>query len=260
MNKKLTIILLLGTLLITTLGVFLTFFNKSENESVEVEADQLNIDCFNRSGQYLSYEDDKYYSSIGVDVSEHNETIDFEKVKDSGIDFVFMRIGRRGYYEGLLQEDIYFEEYYTKAKEAGLKIGVYFFSQAINENEAKEEAQFALKILDGRELDLGIAYDFEDITYDIGRANNISKEQTTKNALSFFDTIGDEYPVILYSNNDCINKYFDMEILSKYDLWYAQYYEYPQCNYKIKAWQYTDSGEVPGLGFDADINIMFIEK
>lgn len=145
-------------------------------------------------------------------------------------------------------------------KNNDLLVGVYFFSQAINESEAIEEANYLLEILNDRQLDLPIVYDFENIDDDEARSDNLTKEQCSKNAIAFFDTIKEKYDVALYANGILLNNYYDMELLKDYKLWYAQYYERPDCKYPFFIWQYSDSGEVPGINKEVDLNIMFIEK
>ena len=209
---------------------------------------------------YLSYEDKDYYSLAGIDVSEHNQNIDFKQVKDSGIDFVYMRIGWRGYLEGILHEDKNFKTNYQNAKENNLLVGVYFFSQAINENEAIEEAEYLLKILNDREIDLPIVYDFEYILEDKARSDDITKEQCTKNALAFFSILENDYDVALYANSVLLNDYYDMDILKEYKLWFAQYNDVPNTEHDFFIWQYTNIGKVPGINGDTDLDIMFIQK
>ena len=261
MNKKYFKILLLGLLVVVGIELLLTFFNKEETpEEVTIDEKQFNAELFDTSSSFYRYEDGKYSSVLGIDVSEHNGRIDFNKVKENGIDFVIIRCGRRGYAKGIIYSDSYFEEYYQKAKEADLKVGVYFFSQAINENEAIEEAQYTLEMIKDKKLDLGVSYDLEKISYDESRTDYLSKEQATANALAFFNTIGTKQKTMLYTNHDCLETFFDIEQLSNHDIWYAQYYTEPQCDYKIKIWQYTDEGTLPGLYTSVDINMMFIEK
>lgn len=231
-----------------------------DHGTIEESDDIYNYDLIHRK-DYLSYEDQNYTSIAGIDVSEHNHIIDFKAVKLSGIDFVYMRAAWRGYSEGYLHTDSYFNFNYTNAKENDLLVGVYLFSQAINEEEAIEEAKYLLNILHGRQLDLPIVYDFENIDHDEARSDEITKEQCTKNAIAFFKTIKEEYDdVALYANGVLLNDYYDMELLKEYKLWYAQYYDKPDCKYPFFIWQYSDSGEVPGIEKEVDLNIMFIEK
>ena len=117
---------------------------------------------FIRDGDKLIYEDDDYFSRLGVDVSYHQGSIDWEKVKADGYDFAMIRIGYRGYgKEGSLNLDTRFHDNIKNAQNAGFDVGVYFFAQAINEEEALEEAEFVLEYLNGYQLQLPVVYDPE---------------------------------------------------------------------------------------------------
>ena len=262
MNKRSLRIILIVLFILLALGmmVFVSLSRRNNDEEVVIVDEGLyDLEHLSKDG-YYRYEDENFSSLAGIDVSEHNKNIDFKQVKDSGISFVFLRIGWRGYTEGLLYKDNYFDEYFKEARGNGLRIGVYFFSQALNEEEAIAEAKLVLEILDGVKLDLPVVYDFERIAHDEARTDGISKEQCTRNAKAFFDTIGNKYDVMLYANSELITDYYDMAELSGYKLWYAQYNQIPECGYDFSIWQYTDKGEVPGIEKDTDLNIMFIEK
>ena len=262
MNKKAFTLLLIGLLLIITLGtvLLLSDLNKNDEDIIIPKTGLYDYSILNKTGKYYAYEDDRYTSLAGIDVSEHNKKIDFKKVKESGIDFVFIRIGWRGYTEGVLHADTNFETYFKNARDNGLLIGVYFFSQATNEEEAIAEAEMVLKTLNGRKLDLPVVYDFENITGDEARTDGITREQCTKNALAFLGTVSKEYEVMLYANSNLIRNYYDTEAMKDYRLWYAQYNEIPEYKDDFCIWQYSDKGEVPGIEKETDLNIMFIEK
>ncbi len=113
---------------------------------------EYDVALFEKEGELLKYQDEKYTSRVGIDVSKYQEKIDWESVRSQGIDFVFIRIGFRGYGEaGTINLDSRFEEHITGAQAAGLDVGVYFFSQAINEEEAVEEAEFVVEQLKDHE-------------------------------------------------------------------------------------------------------------
>ena len=261
MNKKAFTLLLIGLFLIVSLGTVLLLSDlHKKDEDIILDKGLYDFKLLNKDGRYYSYEDDRFTSLAGIDVSEHNKSIDFKKVRESGIDFVFIRIGWRGYTEGVLHPDTNFEKYYKDAKDNGLLIGVYFFSQAANEEEAIAEARMVLQILDDRKLDLPVVYDFENITGDEARTDGISKEQCTKNALAFMKTIGAKYETALYANSNLLKNYYDMDILKDCKLWYAQYNEEPSCDYDFFIWQYSNEGSVPGIEKETDLDIMFISK
>ena len=209
------------------------------------------------NGRMIYTDTGSYSYSTGIDVSEHNGSVDWNKVKADGIDFVFLRIGYRGYgTEGTLQEDANFEENYKNARKAGLKIGVYFFSQAVNETEAKEEADFVLKKLDGRTLDLPVTYDVENITEDDARTDNVSGEQFTSNIQAFSLEIANAgYTPMLYVNLQWELFVLNMSSLENLPIWYSSYEATPSSTYRFDYWQYSNMGKVDGIDGDVDMNI-----
>lgn len=210
----------------------------------------------------MIYKDDKYSSRLGVDVSHHQGKIDWEKVKEDGYEFAIIRIGYRGYgTEGTLNLDNRFHENIKDAQRAGLDVGVYFFAQAINEEEALEEAEFVLKHLKGYELELPVAYDPESILYDEARTDDVTGEQFTKNAKVFCKRIRKAgYETMIYSNMLWEAYELDLEKLSDYPVWYADYGPLPQTPYDFVMWQYTSSGTVDGIKGRVDLNIQFVGK
>lgn len=213
--------------------------------------------AFVLDNERMVYNDPSYSFSTGIDVSEHNGDIDWNKVKADGIDFVFLRIGYRGYGdEGTLQEDANFETNYKNAKKAGLKIGVYFFSQAVNETEAEEEADFVLKELNGKSLDLPIAYDVESISDDTARTDNVTGDQFTSNIQAFSLKIADAgYTPLLYVNLHWELFTLDMSRLENLPIWYSAYETTPSTSYRFDYWQYSNTGTVDGIEGDVDMNI-----
>ena len=210
------------------------------------------------SGNY-SYEDDRFTSSFGIDISEHQGDIDFEKVKAAGVEFVYIRAGWRGAVTALLNVDKRFEEYYEKAKDAGLKIGFYYFSQATDEREAVEEADFFVSLVKGKKFDLPLAMDYEDFSE--GRIEDLDRQTRTDNALAFLERIRMHgYSTILYTNLNWMRVHYDVEQLLDYDIWFAQYHDLPQYPHPFMIWQYSEEGEIPGIEKPVDLNIMFIPK
>lgn len=200
--------------------------------------------------------------SYGIDISKHNGDIDFKKVKDAGFQFVFVRIAYRGYGKaGNLKEDEMYRINLKNAKEAGLKVGAYVFSQAINEKEAVEEANFAADLLKGYSLELPVVYDPETIKGDVARTDNITGEQFTKNAISFCEEIEKRgFTPAIYSNLVWEDYYYDLSKLKKYDIWYADYSKVPQTPYDFKYWQFSEVGIVDGIKGSVDLNVMFEEN
>jgi GH25 family lysozyme M1 (1,4-beta-N-acetylmuramidase) len=205
--------------------------------------------------------DDRYIWRTGIDVSEHDEDIDWQQVRDAGIDFVFIRAGYRGYSEGSLRQDAYFEKNLREAREAGLDVGVYFFSQAVNEAEALEEADLVLRMLDGQALQMPVVYDPESILNDAARTDDISGDQFTRNALAFCGRIRERgYAPMIYANLVWEAFEFDLSRIRDIPIWYADYEPVPQTPYFFTVWQYTDSGTVPGIVGPVDLNLQLIPQ
>lgn len=223
---------------------------------------QYNDTLFIHDGDRLTYADEKYTSRLGIDVSYHQGEIDWKKVKAAGYDFAFIRIGYRGYAEaGTVNVDIRFDEYIQQAQNAGLDVGVYFFSQAVNEEEAREEAKFVLDHLSGYNLQLPVVFDPESILDDDARTDHVSGEQFTKNTEAFCSAIeAAGYDAMIYSNMLWEAYELDLEKLSAYPVWYADYELKPQTPYHFEVWQYTNQGSVDGINGRTDINIQLIEK
>ena len=218
----------------------------------------------------------------GIDVSKHNGVIDWSKVRASGIDFAFIRIAYRGYGSaGNLREDEMARENLLGAKAAGLKVGVYIFSQAVNESEAVEEADFVLGLLEkyenntadtpedssrlqgdalkGLPLDLPVIFDPETIRNDVARTDNVTREQFTENAIAFCEHIKNAgYEAGIYSNMIWQDYYFDLSELTEYPVWYADYGSLPQTPYQFTWWQYTEKGNVDGVENAVDRNVWFL--
>ncbi len=209
-----------------------------------------------------SYEDDAYTCRWGVDVSSHDGEIDWEQVKEAGASFAFVRIGYRGYGEaGTLCRDDLGLTNIEKAKEAGLDVGVYFFSQAVSEEEALEEADLALEILDGISLELPVVFDPENIRDDAARTDTVSGEQFTKNTIAFCDRIREAgYEPMIYCNMTWEAYTLDLEQLSDLKIWYADYESEPQTPYHFTFWQYSESAKVPGISVNADVDLEFVKK
>lgn len=210
--------------------------------------------------QWVVYTGEDYECLQGIDVSEHQGTIDWQAVADAGYRFAFIRVGYRGYGEaGTLQEDAMAVENLRRAKDAGLLVGTYFFSQALNEKEASEEASLAVSVIEksGVEPDLPLMYDPELIRDDQGRANEITRDQVTLNTNAFRETVEASSPckADIYSNLPWEHHYFDTDTMNSFDIWYADYEPQPQTPYHFTWWQYTNEGTVPGIDGCTDLNL-----
>ncbi len=198
-------------------------------------------------------------SKVGIDVSEYQPEIDWEKVKESGVDFVMVRLGYRGYGEaGRLVEDPYFRPHIEGALAAGLETGVYFFSQAVSEKETLEEAAFVLERIREYPVTCPVVFDTEEIKFDVARTDHLSGEQFTENCIVFCDKIKEAgYDTMIYANMKWLAFTLDMTRLTDYDIWYADYEPAPQNPYDIAMWQYTETGQVAGIDGNVDINLLF---
>lgn len=225
-----------------------------------VEKHGYDLSCFSHDGSFLRYEgDDRYTYRLGVDVSYHNGELDWEKIREDGISFAFIRLGARGYgKEGRVFLDEQFYNNIKNARAAGLDVGVYFFSQAVNEAEAAEEADFVLKNLEGCSLELPVVYDPESILDAEARTDNVSGEQFTENAIVFCEKIkAAGFEPMIYSNMLWEAFKLDLTRLSDYQLWYADYEELPQTPYRFSFWQYTEKGKLSSVD-DIDLDIQMI--
>lgn len=218
--------------------------------------------AFVHNGSGMSYGGDDYSYRLGIDVSHYQGEIDWEKAKASGIEFVFIRLGYRGYgEEGVLKEDTNFEKNIQGARSAGLDVGVYFFAQAVNEKEAIEEAQFVLDSLLEYDLQMPVVYDPESILHEEARTDHVTGEQFTKNTKAFCETLEEAgYDAMIYCNMLWQADKLDLTELSEYPIWYADYEEYPQTPYHFEIWQYSSEGTVDGIQGNVDLNIQMIKK
>lgn len=206
----------------------------------------------------LTYTGGEYKASRGVDVSSYQGEIDWQQVYDSGVRFAIIRAGGMYYGSGELYSDDYFIKNLEGAKAAGLRVGAYFFSQAITADEAVSEANFVLEFLDGRELDLPLFFDWERISGDTARTDGLDNETLTACALAFCRTVeaaGVDAGVYIY--NDTGYYGYDLAQLTDYTFWCAGIGSYPYFYYAHSLWQYSFTGSVPGINADCDLNMLF---
>lgn len=201
----------------------------------------------------------------GIDVSYYQGSIDWKKVKNSGVEFVIIRVGYRGYGSaGTLVEDPKFKTYLDGATKAGLKVGVYFYTQAITTAEAKAEAKFVLDRIKGYSLQMPVYYDIESVDYDTGRLDSagLSKAQKTALCTAFCDTIiKSGYSAGVYANYTWLNYYIDGAGLGKkYPIWLAHYTSNTNYDQRMDMWQYSGSGTVSGISAYTDVNVWYSGK
>ena len=195
----------------------------------------------------------------GIDVSTFQGEIDWKKVKNAGLEFAIIRLGFRGYESGKIVLDNQYENNMTGSLNAGLDTGVYFFTEALNEQEAIEEAEFVIENLKEYKINMPVVIDVEEsANTEKTRTRDLTAEQRTKNVIAFCERIKEEgYDVMIYGNLKSFMIMMNIEELESYDKWFA-YYRYPfHFPYKIKMWQYTAYERVDGIDGKADVNLMF---
>ena len=210
-------------------------------------------------GEVQYMQDGQVVSHKGIDVSKHQGNIDWTKVAADGVEFAFIRVGLRGYgTEGKLVEDEYFEQNIKGALQAGIKVGVYFYSQAITDAELLEEANLVLEKVKPYNVELPIVYDVEKVSGGKGRANDLSVEERTRLTALFCQTIQDAgYKPMIYHNMEMGTLMLDLSQLESYDKWFAYYNDELYYPYAYKVWQYTEKGAVDGINEEVDLNIWF---
>lgn len=214
----------------------------------------------NNDSQMKYMEDGKKVSFLGADISKYQGDVDFYQLKDAGIDYVMLRVGARGYGSGQILMDEYFTANIQKATEAGLDIGVYFYSQAITPEEAVEEANLVIQSLEGYKIQYPVAFDMEYVENDTARVETLTRADKTTITKAFLDTIQTAgYRPMLYGNKEWLIKRIDLSKLTAYDVWLSQVKDVPDYPYKFAMWQYTTSGEVNGISGYADLNVCFID-
>ena len=236
--------------------------NKYEiNANPNIQAVAYNKAAFLLDENRMSYGEKEYDYRFGIDVSYYQEKIDWQKVAADGVEFAMIRLGYRGWSDGKLYMDERFMENIEGAQAAGIDVGVYFFAQAVNEAEAKAEAEYVMKHLQGYELQMPIAYDVEDIDDGTGRMDKLSVSQRSRNAAVFCQEITNAgYEAMIYCNMYYEAYKLDLELLSGFPIWYADYGRYPQTPYHFEIWQYTSDGRIDGINGRVDLNIQMIGK
>ena len=201
-------------------------------------------------------------SRLGIDVSKHQGVIDWQAVKNAGITFAIIRVAGRGYGEaGALYTDEYALRNYRGAKAVGIDVGVYFFSQAITAEEAREEARYTLRVIDGWDLDMPVVYDWEVIENDVARTDGLDPRIVTDCMLAFCDEIekAGRTPMV-YFNPVNVQQTFYIEEVTQYKFWLAFYTDWMTFPYEVNMWQYTCTGSVPGISGKVDLNLLFPES
>ncbi len=196
----------------------------------------------------------------GVDVSQYQGDIDWQAVYDSGIRFAIIRAGGRYYGSGELFTDDCFAKNLEGAKAAGLKVGVYFFSQAVTEDEAREEARYTAQLIGDTELELPVFFDWERVSDSESRTYDLGGAALTDCAVAFCEeteALGFDAGVYVYSETGYYG--YTLLRLSDYTIWNSSIGNYPYFYYAHSMWQYSFKGAVDGIDHDCDMDMMFIK-
>ncbi|MDE6983908.1 MAG: glycoside hydrolase family 25, partial [Lachnospiraceae bacterium] len=206
-------------------------------------------------------------AALGIDVSRYQGAIDWDQVAASGVQFAMIRVGYRTQSTGILNEDPYARYNLQEAQRVGLKVGAYFFSAAVNEAEAVEEAVFTANLIDKYKITFPVAYDCEGFRDAASRQHALGRDVRTALAVTFLDTIAARgYTPMFYASKSEMtdSKDWNMNILNRYKVWVSQYPSdpfpiTPASSYTgVQAmWQYTCKAAIPGIAGDVDMNVSY---
>ncbi|MGN0984939.1 MAG: GH25 family lysozyme [Candidatus Enterenecus sp.] len=202
-----------------------------------------------------------YAALLGVDVSGYQGDIDWQAVKADGVDFALIRVGGRFINSGGLYDDSYFEKNVEGALAAGLRVGVYFFSQAVNEEEGLEEAEYVLERIRDYDITMPVIIDWEYLGGSDARTYGVEPAEITDGVAAFCRRVADAgYQPMVYFNSYCGYIKMDLRRLADWGFWFAQYTEVPSFAYHFSMWQYTNKGQVDGISGDVDMNLYFMAE
>lgn len=229
--------------------------SSTENTLPPPEANPIGLGDFELAGDYLTCLSTP--SVLGIDVSEWQGEIDWQQVKDAGVEFAMIRVGWRGSEGGKLAEDTYAQANYAGAAAAGIKVGAYIFSQAVTVDEAVEEANFLLEKIRDWNVEMPVVFDWEFIDAD-ARTATVDSRTLTECVKAFCNTVTlAGHTPMFYFNQDLSFEGLYLRELTDYPFWLAYYDTVLNYPYKVDMWQYTQSGSVPGIATDVDINLYF---
>lgn len=214
------------------------------------------------SANLLKYTDGgRKISKVGVNISKHSGAVNFKSIKSAGIDYVMLRLGARGYSTGQISLDDNFVENIEAAIEAGLDIGIYFYSQAISQEEATQEANFVIQNVEPYKAHINypIAFDMEIVNNDRARIDGLSRDDKTTIATTFLSGVqAAGYIPMIYGNKEWLIKNIDLTKVQDYDVWLSDDADIPDYPYLFTMWQYTNTGVLNGVTGDASLNICFV--
>ena len=237
---------------------------KREVKEGLVSLNSYNTENFRIDNGFMAYfdEDGNKISHLGCDLSYHNKYVNWDELAASGCEFVMLRCGYRGYSQGGLAKDEKFDQYAQEAQRVGIKLGVYFFTQALDVEEAEEEAKYVLNLIEDYDISYPVAFDTEYIDDEEARTNTteISDELRSDICRAFCEKIKENgyYPMI-YASENWMRRYLELEPLKEYDFWAPQYLDENDFLYDFTMWQYTDKGSIPGVKGDVDLDISMVD-
>lgn len=242
----------------------LVTYQDGSTEWVEIN-DKLAANSYDTAQFVYQNPEMKYYvngkqaSWFGVDISGKQGIVDFEKLKGAGVDFVMIKVGGRGYSSGNIVLDSSYKDYMNGAKNAGLGIGVYFYSQAVDKDEIYEEADTLLELIKDYPIKYPVVFDMESVEGDVARTDALDVSTRTELARIFLKTIKAEgYTPMLYGDKEWLVTKLDLEKLQDYDVWLSQEADTPDYPYEYTMWQYNKSGTVSGISGTAGLNISLV--
>ncbi len=228
------------------------YLTKNTYDFTKME-DKAGLKRYMENGRKTSY--------VGVDISKHTGNVSFSRIKAAGVDYVMIRLGSRGYSTGQITLDENFKENIEGAIEAQLDIGIYFYSQAITQEEAVQEANFVAQNLEPyrAHVKYPVAFNMGFVSNDKSRIEGLSREDKTTVTTSFLEGIrAVGYVPMIYGDKEWLIKEIDMTKLQDYDVWLSQEEEIPDYPYRYAMWQYNTDGVVNGIDGGADLNICFV--
>lgn len=226
-------------------------------ENVNTNPYDSSLFYYNDAG-YMFYDSDDVPAIAGVDVSTFQGWVDWEKVRAAGFEFAMIRVGYRGYSEGDIFADNRFFQNINGALEAGVKVGIYFFSQATTVQEAIEEAEWTVSMIQYYDISYPVAYDFEYYSFET-RASGVSGAELNEFANAFCGVIeAAGYTPMVYFNRDLAYLSYDLSQIDRYDFWLAEL-QIPTFYYEFSMLQYSHTGKVDGIEGDVDLNLSFID-
>lgn len=213
-----------------------------------------------QSGVMKYYVEGTKVSYFGLDISKTQGYIDYNKLVKSGVDYVMLRVGARGYSTGQLVLDEYYVDNIKGATDTSLHVGLYFSSQATTKEEAVEEANMVIAQIGEYDIDYPIVFEMETIVNDNSRTSALTKEERTDIAIAFLDTIkAAGYIPMIYGDKEWLLTKVDLMKLSSYDIWLAQEGDLPDYPYQFSMWQYNKKGTIDGISKEVGFNISFID-